>query len=248
MSTPGSDFGPWLRRKLIERHLSLAQLARTVGCDYTYLWRIIHAENASGRKYFRPSYALTKRVGEALDAPREALAAAGYGDTPTMDEARSIDRLERLEKDLAALRSSLDPRNPGDPSSWKWVRLPLLGRIRAGELNEAIENPDETTYLPDWLAPGANYSLQVFGDSMSPTLVEGDVVCVKKQTTAEPGQLVVGGIDEDMTVKRYEIRDGVPVLAADNPEYPPVRCGPKVRLIGVVVGSFRPQEVLRKKP
>lgn len=71
---------------------------------------------------------------------------------------------------------------------------------------------------------------------------------VRKQTTAEPGQIVVASIDGDVTLKRYEMADGIPTLTADNPEWKPVRFGPRVRILGVVTGSFRPPDVLRRRP
>ena len=249
MSSGEGQFGPWLRRKLDERRLSLAQLCRTVGCDYTYLWRILHADTARGRRYTRPSYTLTRRVGEALGAPREALAAAGYDPPADLDEARVADRLEQLETDLATLRASLGPREVQQPADWRAVRIPLLGHIRAGELHEALENPDEWIELPDFVARDPEgFALRVRGESMEPTLLEGDIVTVKPQPSAEPGQVVVATVENEVTLKRYELVDGIPTLVPDNPDWQPARCGPRVRILGVVMGSFRTAEVLLRRP
>lgn len=248
MAGDETQFGPWLRRKLVERHLSLAQLCRTVGCDYTYLWRIIHADTARGRRYTRPSFTLTRKVGEALEAPREALVAAGYGDFPSVDDARVADRLAQIEQDLTELRSTLGPREIQNPGEWESTQLPLLGHIQAGELHEALENPDERVELPGFVARGADFALRVRGDSMQPTLLEGDMVLVRRDAAPEPGQLVAARIGSEYTLKRYEIVEGVPTLVADNPDWKPVRCGPKVRILGVVTGSYRPPEVLLRRP
>jgi repressor LexA len=243
MSSGEPQFGAWLRQKLVERHVSLAQLCRSAGCDYTYLWRIINADTARGRRYARPSYTLTRRVGEALGAPREALAAAGYEDSVTVEEARAEDRLARLEQDLASLKADLR-----DPREWGLVRLPLLGEVRAGDLHEALEHPDEWTVLPSFLAAGAQFVLTVRGDSMEPTVMDGDLVSVRPQVTAEPGQLVVASLNDEVTLKRYEVVDGIPTFMADNPVWKPVRCGPRARLIGIVTGCFRTSEALNRRP
>jgi repressor LexA len=248
MSAGESQFGPWLRRKLVERHLSLAQLCRSAGCDYTYLWRIIHADTARGRRYTRPSYSLTRRVGEALGAPREALIAAGYEDGLTLEEARHADRLARLEQDVATLRAEMEPRKETQPQEWGVRRLPLLGHVRAGDLHEALESPGEWIELPEFITNAAGFALRVRGDSMAPTLLNGDILTIRPQVAAESGQLVVAILDDEVTLKRYEVLDGVPTLVADNPEWAPVRCGPRVRLVGVVTGSFRPPEVLSRRP
>lgn len=228
--------------------MSLAQLCRAVGCDYTYLWRIIHAETARGRKYVRPSYPLTRKIGDALQAPREALAAAGFGDLPTLDEAKAQDRLAQIERDLSELRSSLGTREIQDPREWEVIRLPLLGHIQAGELHEALEHPDEYQDLPGFAGRGADFAVRVRGDSMRPTLLEGDVVMVKESASPEPGQLIAARIGDEVTLKRYDILEGVPTLVPDNAEWKPVRCGPKVRILGVVTGSYRPPEVLLRRP
>lgn len=242
------EFGPWLRNKLLERQMSLAQLCRTVDCDYTYLWRIIHADTARGRRYTRPSYALTRKIGQALEAPREALMAAGYEEHGSLDDARVADRLAQIEQDLTDLRIKLGPREIQDPRQWKIVRLPVVGHIRAGELHEALENPDEILEFPDSVARGARFAVRVKGDSMSPTLLEGDLVVVREQVHPEPGQIVAAKLDEEVTLKRYDIVDEVPTLVPDNPRWKPLRCGPAVHILGVVTGSYRPPDVLLRRP
>lgn len=240
-------FGPWLRRRLVERQMSLAQLCRTAGCDYTYLWRILNADPSRGRRYSRPSYDLTRRIGEALDSPREALTAAGYGEYSALESARIEDQVARLESDLAALRTAL----PGvrDAHSIPSRRLPRLGAVRAGPLSEALENPDGWEEMPETVARGADFTVEVRGDSMLPTLMDGDVVCVRVSPTAQPGQLVVAAVEGDgFTVKRYDVEGGVPVLRADNREWEPVVFRPGMRVVGVVTGLFRPPEVLHRRP
>ena len=248
MSADGVHFGEWLRSKLVERHMSLAQLCRQAGCDYTYLWRIIHSENARGRRYTRPSYTLTRKVGEALEAPREALTAAGYGDDADLETARDADRRAQLERDVREIRQAPEAQEAPQPAQWQSRRLPLLGHVQAGDLHEALENPDDYTTLPDWIAPNADFALGVRGDSMAPTLLEGDIVAVREQPTAVQGQLIVVLRDGEATVKRFEMQDGLPTAAPDNKRFKPIRIGPRARIAGVVVGSFRPPEVLLRRP
>jgi len=248
MSGGDTRFGQWLQHKLEERRLSLAQLCRDVDCDYTYLWRIIHADTARGRRYTRPGYELTRRVGEALGAPQEALAAAGYTETVALEDARVADRLQRVEQDLAALRASVDQREPASPSAWTLRRVPLLGHVQAGELREALENPDDWMELPELVLGDGEFTLRVRGDSMNPTLLDGDFIAARRQPVAEPGQLVVTAMGDQVTLKRYLVIDGAPTLVADNPEYGEVPLSSGARIVGVVTGSYRPPEVLRRRP
>lgn len=248
MSADGEDFGRWLRDKLLERHMSLAQLCRQAGCDYTYLWRIINSDTARGRRYTRPSYPLTRKIGDALEASREALVAAGYGDGEELEAAREADRRSRLERDVSRIQASPEGQGAPPPAEWGTRRLPLLGHIQAGDLHEALENPDEYYTLPDWIAASATFVLKVRGDSMAPTLLDGDIVAVREQPTADLGQLIVVQKGEEATVKRFEMQDGVPTAVADNPAFEGFTLGPRARIAGVVVGSYRPPEVLLRRP
>lgn len=246
MSAKGAEFGTWLRGKLLERRMSLAQLCREAGCDYTYLWRIINHHRARGRKYTRPSYDLTRRVGAALAARQEALAVAGYTPEVDLEAARAADRRAQHDRDVASVKGSAG--DAPQPDQWRWRRLPLLGQVEAGDLHEALENPDEHAILPEWLAGRADFALRVRGDSMRPTLLEGDIVAVREQPTADAGQLIVVLQGDEATVKRLEMKDGVPVAAPDNARFKTITIGARARIAGVVVGSYRPPEVLLRRP
>lgn len=221
--------------------MSLARLCRAAGCDYTYLWRILHADPDASR-YRRPSYALTRRVGEALDAVQEALAAAGYTPEVPVRQAEVSDRLERLQQDLDSLRARLAP------PEWPLAELPVLGRVPAGPGREPLEAPEGRAGVPAAVAGGAEYLLRVAGDSMAPTLLDGDLVAIRPAATAEPGEIVVALVDGEATVKRFETPDGVPHLAADNPDFPARRLAAEAAIAGVVTAAYRPAERLRRRP
>jgi repressor LexA len=135
-----------------------------------------------------------------------------------------------------------------ESGDWRPQRLPLLGTVRAGDLHEAIEQSGEWIDLPAFLRGEAQFALRVQGESMYPTLQEGDIVTIRLQPTAQPGQLAVASVDDEVTLKRFERLEGLPTLVADNPAWKPVRCGPRARIVGIVTGSFRPPEVLHRRP
>lgn len=85
-------------------------------------------------------------------------------------------------------------------------RVPLLGAIVAGRPLEAVEvrDDDETIELPaTFLSAGEHFALRVTGDSMiDDGILNGDVIVVRRQSTAEIGQAVVALIDGEATVKR----------------------------------------------
>lgn len=118
------------------------------------------------------------------------------------------------------------------------VSLPILGRVRAGVPEEAIEDAEDRLSLDAALANGADFCLRIRGDSMEPDMVEGDLALVRQAQHAENGEPVIAFTDDaEATVKRLR-RNGSEVwLEAANTRYAPIR-GP-FRIVGKVVGLVR---------
>ncbi len=117
------------------------------------------------------------------------------------------------------------------------VQVPLLGRVPAGPLNLAVEEVE--SYLP--MRPkfrGAElFALRVEGDSMRDAgILDGDVVIVQKQSTADPGDIVVALIGEEATVKTLFVEGKRVELRPQNPEYAPIVPDPaELMLLGKVL-------------
>ncbi len=120
-------------------------------------------------------------------------------------------------------------------------RLPLLGRIAAGQPIEAVEQP-ETISLGDITRSKDVFVLQVKGESMKDEhIVDGDYVLVEKVQNAPDGEIVVALVDgTDATLKRI-YRDGAKVrLQPSNAEMAPIIVPAKsVQVQGRVIGVLR---------
>jgi len=123
--------------------------------------------------------------------------------------------------------------------------LPLLGEIAAGAPLLAEDHVEEYIALPEQLvAGGADFILRVKGDSMIDAgILDGDLVVVRRQTTAMNGDIVVAlaGDDEtadDATVKRYFRENGRIRLQPENTTMEPIYAR-HVQILGKVVGVFR---------
>jgi repressor LexA len=99
--------------------------------------------------------------------------------------------------------------------------VPLLGSVQAGALTEAIEHAEDHLVVRA-RGSAALFALRVRGDSMVPDLLPGDVIVVRRQPTAEHGDLVVALVDGDATVKRLHVVRGHAELHASNPRYAPI--------------------------
>ena len=81
--------------------------------------------------------------------------------------------------------------------------------------------------------------LQVKGDSMKDAgIMDGDVVVVTHQNTADNGDIVVAMVDDAVTLKRFYIEKNRVRLKAENPKYPPLFTQ-NVRILGKLAFLMR---------
>jgi repressor LexA len=123
------------------------------------------------------------------------------------------------------------------------IAIPVMGRIAAGVPIAAIQNHSHSISMPpDLLGSGEYFALEVRGDSMIEAgILEGDTVIVKKQDTANTGDIVVALIDdEEATLKRLRRKGASVALEAANPAYETRIFGPdRVRIQGRLTGLVR---------
>lgn len=102
---------------------------------------------------------------------------------------------------------------------------PLLGTVPAGRPNLAEESVEDMIWLDDRISKSKDsYLLRVKGDSMiGAGILDGDLVVVKPQKTAEHGEIVVAITpDGEGTVKRLSCKGAAPRLEPANPNYEPI--------------------------
>lgn len=158
----------------------------------------------------------------------DALEAAGYIDRAA--GARNVRILKR-------------PADAAIPDRANTVAVPVIGRVAAGQPILAAENIEEYIPVSTRLARGhwRYFILRVRGDSMDRAGIhDGDLVLVRQQDTADPGNHVVALINEDATVKRLRIaRDAILLEPmSSNPIHKPIVVDRDFRVQGVVVATI----------
>lgn len=120
------------------------------------------------------------------------------------------------------------------------VRVPLVGTVAAGEPIFAQENYEDFFSVPSNLFGEEDmFMLTVKGDSMIKIgMFNGDKIVVKKQETAENGEIVVALVDDSATVKRFYRRDGKVILHPENDDMEDFVFD-NVSILGKVVGLIR---------
>lgn len=175
---------------------------------------------------------------------------ADHGYAPTVRELcrlaglRSPDTVQYHLDNLRAkgLLGSAEgkPRTLGLAQGERVALVPILGRVPAGPVSGAYAEADG--HVPVALERedvDSLFALKVKGDSMDPTLMDGDTVVVRWQQTAKHGDIVVARFEQDeATVKRFRLRPTGALLVPDNQRYQPFPLG-EGKIIGRVLSLIR---------
>lgn len=121
--------------------------------------------------------------------------------------------------------------------------IPILGRVAAGSGVICEEDIIDYIKLPSFIS--IDFCLQIAGDSMEPTLNNGDIIGIKKQTFATNNSISVVRIrDNEGVVKRFNKTPGGVVLSSDNSRYSPIIISPdewenECGIVGIVTGRWQ---------
>ena len=118
--------------------------------------------------------------------------------------------------------------------------VPILGTVTAGL--PILAQQEVEGYVP-YLGRdnGEVFALRVRGESMiNAHIIDGDIVVVRRQQSANDGDIVVALLGEEATVKRLRRRMGEVWLMPENPEFAPID-GRDCMILGKVVSVCRPK-------
>jgi len=200
---------------------------------------------------------LSKRQREILDFIKRSVREKGYppsvreiGKAVGLSSSSTVHgHLARLEAKGLIRRDPTKPRaieildnNPVIEADFNVRKVPVVGRVTAGQPITAIENIEDYFPLPENIAPGGDqvFMLEVIGDSMIEAgILDGDYVIVRQQQTAENGDIVVAMTEDDeATVKRFYKENNYIRLQPENSTMDPIIVT-NVTILGKVIGVYR---------
>lgn len=196
---------------------------------------------------------INNRQKQILKHIKDTLRSKGYPPSVReIGEAVGLSSSSTVHGHLAKLEElgfiKRDPTKPRaidvlDEAPWRQKSLtpiPLIGKVTAGQPILAIENIEETYPLPTELVGEAEtFMLTVQGDSMmNAGILDGDLIIVRVQRSANNGDIIVAMIDEEATVKRFYKEHDRIRLQPENPAYEPI-FSRDVTILGKVIGVFR---------
>jgi repressor LexA len=209
---------------------------------------------------------LTKRQEQTLDYIRQSIEQRGY--PPTLreigeymgirstngvnDHLRALERkgyLRREDMKSRALRvvDQTDRSAPSPkPTDENLIDVRIVGRVAAGLPLMAEENVIDTVRIDRMMVRGGRevFGLRVTGDSMIEAgILNGDYIFVRRQPSAERGEIVVALIGDEATVKHYYPEKDYIRFQPANSQMAPILVRAvdfkPTMLLGVVVGVFR---------
>ncbi|MDP3058181.1 MAG: transcriptional repressor LexA [bacterium] len=198
---------------------------------------------------------LTKRQVEILDFIKKEVRSKGY--PPSVREigvAVGLNSSATVHSHLARLESKgyirRDPTKPraievldgapfGSPLS-EIISFPIIGQVTAGAPILAVENIEDYFSLPaHFVPPGEIFMLNIQGDSMIEAGINsGDMVLVRKQNTAQNGDIVVALLEDEATVKTFYKESTRIRLQPENRTMQPIYSS-DVAILGKVVALYR---------
>ena len=199
---------------------------------------------------------LTERQRQVFDFIRERVAASGI--PPTVAEitaAMGVSSTNGIRGHLQALKrkgaielvpnASRGIRLLEQPESEEeQAGLPVIGQVAAGSPILAQEHIEDYCRVDnDTFHPRADYLLRVKGESMREVgIYDGDLLAVHRACTANNGQIVVARIEDEVTVKRLQVKGHMAYLHPENPDFNIIKVNMKKQPLdieGIAVGVLR---------
>ncbi|MEE0945916.1 MAG: transcriptional repressor LexA [Acutalibacteraceae bacterium] len=146
--------------------------------------------------------------------------------------------LDALEENGYIIRDSYSSRAIRIADNIAAARVPVVGRVTAGQPILAVEQIEDYIPYPTKDAEGL-FALRVVGLSMRDAgILDGDIVVADKNAAYRTGDIVIGMDGDEATVKRLLIENGKVIFMPENPDFDPIY--PENPLVlGKVIGSYR---------
>ena len=176
---------------------------------------------------------------------------SGHIDNMRRDRIAALSKILRMSPlAIMGIDDDLSSRLPNMVSvEARTFRVPIVGRVAAGKPIVADEEIVGYEYIDNKYSKDGHeyFGLRIVGKSMEPTIMDGDIVIVRRQNYVENGEIAIVLIDgEEATAKEVkESADGITLIGHNAAVYTPhfysaqeVKNLP-VQIIGRVIQSIR---------
>lgn len=222
------DFKTFIKERRTKLGYSQNKFSKLIGITQSYFNSIERGEVKNP-----PSEEVLEKIAKGLELdPRESdnlkyLAAVERTPDIIMEE------LFRIRNEVRNLRENTESNTSLTDSYLNLTNIPVFERVSAG--TGALNDGEITDYLsiPGIKNPGETFGVNVWGDSMEPTIKDGSIIICRKDVEIRDGEIGAFLIDDEAYVKRLKITESYIALMSDNPNYPPIFIGPGEKLVAV---------------
>ena len=164
-----------------------------------------------------------------------------------LEDLGYIERGAGKGRAIALVGEGIKPARPADPPAADFMeetetrrdRVPIVGSVAAGSPILAQECIEDYLTFDTGGRSGEYFALRVRGESMLGVgILPDDLVVVRRQQTANNGEIVVALIGDEATVKTFKKQNGEIWLLPANPDYQPID-GRECEVLGKVVAVVR---------
>ena len=156
---------------------------------------------------------------------REIMTLMGYASVNNVQRILTIlEQKGYIRRNYRGTARSIEVIQKQVTKSNKEKTLPILGNVAAGLPIFAEQNIEGyITINPEIMGFDGDFILRIKGDSMiNANINDNDLVVVKQTNFPNNGDIIVGLLDEDATVKRFFLKNNLIQLIPENPNYQPI--------------------------
>ncbi len=213
------SFSQKVNRLLKETGMTKAALAKESGLPYTTLDSMLKRETDTQRlaAVFRMARALGTSV-ESLVFDEEDPAAVSEEEKRILDLYSLLD--SRGKDTVLSLLESQAGYTEKKEQSIPLYHAPAAAGSPLPVLTQEVSRlPYEAGQIPE----KADFAVKISGNSMEPTLSDGDLVYLQRSETIENGEIGVFLLNGEILCKKYVVENGQASLASLNSDYAPIR-------------------------
>ena len=223
------NFKTFIKEKRIKLGYSQNKFSKLIGITQSYFNSIERGEVKNP-----PSEEVLDKISKGLELDPKESESLKYLAATERTPSIIMEELSKMKNEIKNLRENRVAANVTfDNNSLYLTNIPVFERISAG--TGALNDGEITDYLsiPGLKNPGETFGVNVWGDSMEPTIKDGSVIICRKDIEIRDGEIGAFLIDDEAYVKRLKITESYIALMSDNPNYPPIFIGPGEKLLAV---------------
>ncbi|GLI55599.1 helix-turn-helix transcriptional regulator [Propionigenium maris DSM 9537] len=222
------DFKSFIKERRTKLGYSQNKFSKLIGITQSYFNSIERGEVKNP-----PSEEVLEKIAKGLELDTRETENLKYLAAIERTPDIIMEELSRMRSEVKNLKENAGSNTSLTDTFLNLSNIPIYERVSAG--TGALNDGEITDYLsiPGIKNPGETFGVNVWGDSMEPTIKDGSIIICRKDVEIRNGEIGAFLVDDEAYVKRLKITESYIALMSDNPNYPPIFIGPGEKLVAV---------------